>query len=429
MNDNEKQFEKFVCGIKFDDTPDLNHRDRLEHRLLQALSSQKPQQTKIWRMIMKSNITKLAVAAAIIIAITIGISRFGIKINVSSPAFAKVLEQIKKARSVYYKTTLQVGNNEPFLREMMINKNGVQRLELDHRTVLIFDFPRGIILSLQTITKKAYRTVESPRPEEMKLFNSLDFLATRHEKGIQFVGMEVIDGMETELYKDMQSLNFLCTSIWVDPKTSLPVRVVRETIPPVDANYLPIKMLSLASEDFGDNSGESAGGNLSGNCTPQYTKEVMTDFEWNVDLDPDLFNTEIPADYEPHEVNLSQPSEAYLIEALGFWAEMSGGSFPADVNDLMDPNIIKPMIIKKFAKGQNPHQEYRDALSFMDPLRWGAIFAERKIIKGDWHANTEPVYFGEADKPLYWWQCEDSNDYRVIFGDLSTGNLPAEELP
>ena len=40
MNDSEKQFEKFIRGIKFDDTPDPNHRDKLEQDLLAVLAKQ-----------------------------------------------------------------------------------------------------------------------------------------------------------------------------------------------------------------------------------------------------------------------------------------------------------------------------------------------------------------------------------------------------
>ena len=40
MNDNEKQFEDFVSDIKFDDTPDPDHRDRLEQNLLSAMAKQ-----------------------------------------------------------------------------------------------------------------------------------------------------------------------------------------------------------------------------------------------------------------------------------------------------------------------------------------------------------------------------------------------------
>ncbi|MBN1392786.1 MAG: hypothetical protein JW947_08300 [Sedimentisphaerales bacterium] len=66
MNDNEKQFENFVRGIKFDDNPDYKHRDRLEQELLSSVWK-RPRQINIWRTIMKSRISKLAVAAAVLI--------------------------------------------------------------------------------------------------------------------------------------------------------------------------------------------------------------------------------------------------------------------------------------------------------------------------------------------------------------------------
>lgn len=40
MNDSEKQFEKFVRGIKFEDSPDPEHCDKLEQDLLNALAKQ-----------------------------------------------------------------------------------------------------------------------------------------------------------------------------------------------------------------------------------------------------------------------------------------------------------------------------------------------------------------------------------------------------
>jgi hypothetical protein len=70
MNDKEKQFEDFVRGIKFDDTPDPKHRDKLEQDLLAAFQRQ-PRQINIWRIIMKSKTTKLAAAAVIVIGISV----------------------------------------------------------------------------------------------------------------------------------------------------------------------------------------------------------------------------------------------------------------------------------------------------------------------------------------------------------------------
>ena len=75
MNDNEKQFEDFVSNIKFDDTPDPDHRNKLEQDLIAAIAKQ-PRQIKIWRIIMKSKIIKLAAAACIILAVLIGIKMF-----------------------------------------------------------------------------------------------------------------------------------------------------------------------------------------------------------------------------------------------------------------------------------------------------------------------------------------------------------------
>jgi hypothetical protein len=72
---NNGQFEKFVRGIKFDDSPDPKHRDRLEQNLLAAMAKQtrqKQEPLKIWRIIMKGKIRKLATAAVIVAAIMLG---------------------------------------------------------------------------------------------------------------------------------------------------------------------------------------------------------------------------------------------------------------------------------------------------------------------------------------------------------------------
>jgi len=70
MNENERQFEDFIRGIKFNDTSDPRHRDKLEQDLLAAIAKQSQQEERpfgIWRIIMKSRITKLAAAASILI--------------------------------------------------------------------------------------------------------------------------------------------------------------------------------------------------------------------------------------------------------------------------------------------------------------------------------------------------------------------------
>jgi outer membrane lipoprotein-sorting protein len=95
MNDNEKKFKEFVGNIKLDDTPDPEHRDKLEQKLLCVMAKQ-PRQLKIWRIIMKSQITKLATAAVIIVSVVLSVTILN---NSTSTAWA--IEQSIAAVSQY----------------------------------------------------------------------------------------------------------------------------------------------------------------------------------------------------------------------------------------------------------------------------------------------------------------------------------------
>jgi len=77
MNNDQRQFEKFVRGIKFDDSPDPKHRDRLEQEILAAMAKQprqRQQPLETWRIIMKSRITKFATAAVIVLMAVLGVT-------------------------------------------------------------------------------------------------------------------------------------------------------------------------------------------------------------------------------------------------------------------------------------------------------------------------------------------------------------------
>ena len=96
MADNEKEFENFVHDIDFNDAPGSNHRDMLEKDLLGALEKQTPRQIKIWRIIMNSQITKLATAAVIIVTIVLFVTILN---NSTSTAWA--IEQSIEVLSKY----------------------------------------------------------------------------------------------------------------------------------------------------------------------------------------------------------------------------------------------------------------------------------------------------------------------------------------
>jgi len=143
MDDKEKQFENFDRGIKFDDAPDPNHRDRLEQDLLAALAKQAPRQTEIWRAIMKSRVTKLATVAVIIIAVLIGISTFS-----GTSAWAQIVQALNEVENVHAVAKITTPDGSAAQYEVWLKRpdylyedypdritidNGKERLTIDKR--------------------------------------------------------------------------------------------------------------------------------------------------------------------------------------------------------------------------------------------------------------------------------------------------------
>jgi len=108
MVDYEKQFENFVRGIDFDDTPDPKHRDKLEQNLLTVLAktSRRPNPLReIWRTIMNSRMTKLCAAAAVLILVaTVGWLSSKHGSNQQIPSFTLLARACAAERMLFYST-------------------------------------------------------------------------------------------------------------------------------------------------------------------------------------------------------------------------------------------------------------------------------------------------------------------------------------
>ncbi len=143
MKDLEKQFENYLSRLKFDDMPNPHHRDKLEKDLLETISRrQSPQRTKFWRIIMKSQITKLAVAAAImLISITLVIKLFS-----GTDALAQIVKALENVKNVHITSQYSLGNGKEEIQHFWLRKpdglreqgsgyetidNGKDRLRLD----------------------------------------------------------------------------------------------------------------------------------------------------------------------------------------------------------------------------------------------------------------------------------------------------------
>ncbi len=382
-------------------------------------------QLNIWRIIMKSSITKLA-AAITIIAAVLAVYHFSGSIDGTTAAWANTLEQIYKATSVRYNQIFYVKDRDPFTVQKMVNEKGVIRSIL-YDQPRIYDFSAGKTLQLIPDDKKAILTHRVGRKRPSKPYNRLDFLVSIKNRAGEFLGTESIDGKPAnKFFWDKGKYDY--TTIWVDPSTDLPLKVEQVHLPNPNEDIIqPFIGLDLA--DFGGASGKSRSVTIGGGKGIQDKMIIiMTDFIWNEELDPALFSLEHPEDYtlQEKQFDVSEPGENGLIEALAFWTEMSGGSFPQKINELIDPNQINPMLIEKFDGEGDPSEELYEAMKQANTIIKGVYCAFNKKVDGTWGYAGGDVHLGEAEKVVCWWKPEDSQGYRVIYGDLSIGDSAEE---
>ena len=207
MDDKEKQFEDFVRQIEFDDTPDPNHRDRLEQDLLAALAKQAPRQTEIWRAIMKSRVTKLATAAVITIAVLIGIHHFKGSVNLATPAFAKMIQEMKKMPWMHVVTQIKGVPSHENGEHWYSFDLGIEAIRYDSGKLRFFHYGQQIGYVYDPAAKEV--TI-SRLPESRLLLGAespWEFLEKTVEILTKNVGAEVTrqvgqyDGMNVEIYQ------------------------------------------------------------------------------------------------------------------------------------------------------------------------------------------------------------------------------------
>jgi outer membrane lipoprotein-sorting protein len=339
------------------------------------------------------------------------------------------MEQVGKARSVTYKHTFFPGESWESANTEMIVESGVMRVERPNGDIVISDLGIGKTLHLMPDSKRATLTQRASGPKEGRLFNYLDWISTIHEEGVEFTGQKEVNGKMTNVFTASSDK----MSVWVDPDTNLPVRVETITRP----NPIMVPEVYLTLKDFGGEDDTARNMTISklraGSRIRNELKTVMSDFVWNAELDESLFSLEPPKEYtvEKKQFDTAKTIRNSLVQALTFWAEMSDGMFPSKIDDLGDPNMIRPMLIEKFDKDGDPAEELDQAVKQLFIILKGlsfAQFAQQKIDRA-WHYAGDGVKLGDAEKAIFWYRSRNSETYRVIYGDLSAKKVTPENLP
>lgn len=382
-------------------------------------------------------VAKLAVAAAILLALGTLVIWITIGGGSTNIAFAQVAEAVESLRSATYDYTSEMKDPINEKETVHITVKGFflapshERDEMSMgsgkgqgSSIMIIDFQakKGLVLSPEMRTAVVLDTSKLKKPAGGPT-NMFEFVRRvvregRSEPGekVESVGKKEIDGRVTAGFR--VHANMADMTLWADPQTARPVRI------------------DVEMPSFGG-------------------RGVISNFRYDVDLDPSLFSLEPPAGYTVNNMEATMPVEGDLVNILRLIAEHNDGMFPAAIaaNNrefqqaiqaasmseaqelLKKPETVKLLrdlqaqygtdkdgFMKAWMKTQLPFNQ-RLTQKYMQ----GVMFYSTLGAQNDSHYVGGGVKLGTPNRPIFWYKPTGADKYRVIYADLSVKEAaPAE---
>jgi len=433
--------EKLLKKLRYKASADAHN--RVLNKVLQALDNKEKQrsaevQPGIGRIIMKSSLTKIAIAAVIIIACVIGLSLW--RTTGSGIALADVLARMEQVKAVKNKQTLKIFSEDPNnpwsveVRSTVLKSQEYGSKRVDEETdpngeerpsSAMYGCPQKNkpAIWIDYKNKKYIRDVhlkfgQEQYEQSQKQLGYVKGDPLSHLKAVlntkyESLGRSTIDGIEVTGFrhtdpnwselgpKNQPQADF---KLWVDVKTLLPVRIE-----------------SLSSDIF----------------PPQRTRTFMSivtyDFQWDNAVDVSEFEPPpIPDGYkigdkfpEPANEETAVQGLKQSVELLGKYPERIDLSYLWSEAEKSETPAAKRLREElKGLKGFDRDERKMDALKPMRLLN--------KFYRGP--ASNHAAYYGktvtpkDADKVLMLWKVPEKNEYRVIYGDLRAETVTAERL-
>jgi len=428
MNDNEKYIEEFIKDIPFD-TPDTGHRDKLKKQLLSAFPKHRLRPTvhtvPIRRIIMNKPLTKLAVAAVIIVAVMIGLNI----LPGGGVALAEVLDKVRDIKTVFYRTKADIKGLPGAPAEQITHfttqvklsyDKGLRinsQIKLPERTVeresyILFD--KRVLYTLMPadkeyiemkLTDELMEKMDSENGDPVTLLKAMaecEHVELGHEtiNGIGVWGIEATDPvLGTKVGSVLSSGMFdnVVVRLWVDEKTKLPVRLTAK--------------------------GSAQNGEISMDL-------VIDDFQWDAVMDPAELEITIPEDYKLlGQATWDVTKEGKdIVQVLEFFAEYADGVYPSSLSTMTVAREIVGHLRRKLAPSLSSGSLPGEMMEKLTKLEMvGQAYAALE------NGGKDPSYYGDkvtAEFPhavLLRWKIADDR-YRVVFGDLSIKDVAPDEL-
>jgi len=343
----------------------------------------------LWRIIMKSSITKLA-AAVIIVAVFLVVYFVGNPLG-SNVTFAQVIQPILDAKTAVLDIIVGQDENDPVIHDMVMGSRIRRTMSNAQDDVSIIDLEKGKILSLSSAKKEATYIDLKGLPSIPNYLDTLKNVITElqespdfsvEELGEQDMAGEKLIGFHAASPK-------LDVTIWADPRTALPVRI------------------------------EQMEGQL---------KIICRNVHFDVPMDQSLFSMDVPEGYKLQQtaLDLMGATEQDFIEGLRIRAQALGdGIFPDSVA-VEDYLKEAPAIGKKIGElGLSEKEQSELGMKLAKHLLFIRFFKG----EGKWHYQGRGVKLGDSNTPIFWYRPKDSQTYRVIYGDLRVEDVVPENLP
>lgn len=388
-----KKLDKFLLNLENQPSETLDR--RIAALITQAAkhsSAQASPELALWRRIMQSKITKIA---AIIAIVLVSIVTFHVFDSTTSVTWASVIDPLMTAQTLVCDIVSNSQGTSWSMKAMMNDHR--MRYEIvspPGAPIMIFSQEHWQLLSLLPDQKQAVlidlNKYPDQKPENFveSIRNVINEQKTDPNTTIEQLEDTVMDGRDVIVFRASSEQDTL--TIWADPETLLPVR------------------LELIQNDL---------------------HAVITNFQFDIELDPSLFSMDIPAGYSTASVQMEfEGTEEDLIEGLRIWAQfLEDNQFPKDLSGTTYMNAM-PGLREKFRNGTLQ-------LSAQQKIDLGLKIHKSNLFIGslkseqDWHYVGAGVPFGNANKPVCWYRPIESETYRVIYGDLAIKEIAAEDLP
>jgi outer membrane lipoprotein-sorting protein len=384
-----------------------------------------PAKPSLLELIMRSRTTKIAAAAAIVIAVLLGLPF--LPKNTASVTLAGVAEKLGQVKAIMYRMKMHVtGSMVPGTPQVsqdmestiIISNDFGMKMEMDmtdpntgkKTTQQMYVVPDSKLIVMVMPEQKKFTRIEFSDDllAQMKKQNNDPREMIKQMMGAKYteLGKSEINGIEVEGFETTDpaiyggAMGDVKVILWVDAATWLPVL---------------IEMDMTINEKM----------RITG---------TIYDYQWNIPVDKSIFEPVIPADYEafPKEgMKMPEMTEEAAIEGLKIFADLCG-HYPKQANMMDVMQEISAVMFKQVPKekpGDMTETELvAKVMETMRPVQSFALLYMTLV-----QDKKEPVYHGESVGPedvgavLMRWKTAE-NEYRVIFGDLSARTVTGEQL-